>query len=379
MKRKCALIILFMFLFSLFTGCGGSEEIPTSQTTTVHVPAVTVGESSPTDANVVGTTNSTEIKNAESKVLKIGYLTDGLGDNSVNDAFFRGAQRFMEETGIELTVLEQRELQDYEMNARTLCQEDYDLLFFPFRKVGEIMIELAKEYPNTYFYVQDTEANLPNLTSYKFLSDDSAFLTGAFSVLMNQELGGKPQSAFIGGQRNPTLERAQYSYTAGSEYAGGNCTVVYVGSFTDLAKGKEVALQLYQEGHRFIQAYAGGTGTGVFQAAESMPEGYYALGEADGQFNLSDRIIASMVTKSGDTTYGILKSFYDGTLEPGYKQLGYADGITSIVYAPGKEDLIPTYVKDRIDELGKKIISGEIKCPTTEEEYKSFAEKHLGR
>ncbi len=70
---------------------------------------------------------------------------------------------------------------------------------------------------------------------------------------------------------------------------------MYVGSFTDVAKGKEIAMQMYQDDMKLIQAYAGGAGMGVYQAAESLPEGYYALGAANGQFHLSERIIASQI------------------------------------------------------------------------------------
>ena len=194
---------------------------------------------------------------------------------------------------------------------------------------------------------------------------------------MSQELGGEARSAFVGAVRDPNIERSQYAFMAGSEYVGGQCTSVYVGSFADLAKGKEIALQLYQDGHRFVQAFAGGSGLGVYQAAEAMPEGYYALGAANGQFNVSERIIASMAVNMGEITYTVLDAFGKGTLEPGFKSLGYVDNIVSILYAPGSEDLIPQSIKDQISELESKIISGEIVPPTTEEEYNAFAEAYL--
>lgn len=308
---------------------------------------------------------------------KIAYLTDRLGDNSVNDAFYSGAERFMEETGVEITTLEHTSLQDYEINARALCQEGYDLIVYPFSTAAEILLPLAEEFPDTHFYIQNTQSDLPNVTSYRFMNHESAFLTGAFSVLMNQELGGEAKSAFIGGMRNPTLEQAQFSFEAGSRYVEGEPTVVYVGSFTDIAKGKEVASQLYQDGYHLIQAYAGGAGTGVFQAAESMPEGYWALGEADGQFGLSERIVASMVANMGDLTYGVITDFTKGTLESGLKAVGYADGAVKIGYAPAHEAEIPQTVKDKIKELEELVVSGQIVPPTTQEEYDAFAAEYL--
>lgn len=368
MKKNVMALILAASVLAL-GGCSGNVEQKTDTTVQESTGQESKGQET--------TVSETAAQQSENKDIKIAYLTDRLGDNSVNDAFYSGVEKFKEETGLDITTLEHTGLQDYEINARTLCQEGYDLIVYPFSTAAELLLGLAEEYPETHFYIQNTESDLPNVTSYRFQAHEAAFLTGAFSVLMNQELGGDPKSVFIGGMRNPVLERAQYSFEAGSRYVGGDCAVVYVGSFTDIAKGKEVALQLYQDGYHLIQAYAGGAGIGVFQAAESLPEGYYALGEADGQFGLSERIIASMVANMGDLTYGVLKDFQNGTLESGLKMVGYTDGAVKIGFAPGKEEEIPDGVMEKIKELEEKVISGEIVPPTTEDEYNVFAGTYL--
>jgi basic membrane protein A len=368
MKKNVVLIITLALLTIFVAGCGsqgGQAQNAAPPQTAVPAP----GAQPPAGG---ANTASPEQKN-----LKIAFLVDRLGDNSTSDAFHSGVLRYEAETGNEVMVLEHPELQDYAINVRSLCEDGYGLIIYPFATAAELILPLAEEFPDTWFYIQNTPSDLPNVVSIRFMGNEAAFLTGAFSVLMNQEFGGEPKSAFVGGMQNPVLERAQFSFEAGSRYAGGEPTSVYIGSYTDIAKGKEISLQLYQSGIHVIQAYAGGAGTGVFQAAESLGGNYYAMGEADGQFGVSDRILASMVSKMGDMVYGVIQDYLNGDLEAGLKDAGYTEGIVSIEYAPGKEDLIPQSVKDKIKELEEKVISKEIMPPQTKEEYDAFAEEYL--
>ena len=189
---------------------------------------------------------------------------------------------------------------------------------------------------------------------------------------MNQELGGGNKAAFIGGMRNPDLERSQYGFTAGAEYVGGEATVVYVGNFTDVAKGKEIALQLYNNGMKLVQAFAGGAGMGVYQAAESVGEGVYAIGGAAGQFNLSDSIIASQVKLTGNPIYDVCMEFYEGGLEGGIRQFGLKEGAVGIKYNPLHEEEVSGDIKTQLEEIQGKIVSGEIVPPSNEDSFNAF-------
>lgn len=348
-------------------GCAGTskEETKAPETTTAVAAATTGGESVQADTTAEPVTGKSD--------MKVAFMVDRLGDNAANDESYRGMTEFTAKTGIEVTAVEAPELQDHEMNARTFAQEGYDLIVDGTSKTSELYAVIAPEFPDTHFIVlEGTVTDVPNVTCLRDRPSEAAFLVGAFNVLMNQELGGEAKAAFVGGVRNPDLERSQFGFTAGAEYVGGEATVVYVGNFSDIAKGKEIALQLYNQGMKVIQAFAGGAGMGVYQAAESMGEGYYALGAAAGQFHLSDSIIASQVKMSGTSIYDACMLFYEGKLEGGIITKGVKEGSVDIRYSPINEDKIPQSIKDQIAELREKVISGEIVPPMTEEEYKAF-------
>lgn len=318
-----------------------------------------------------------EGKTAEA--YKIGFIVGGkLGDQGFNDATLAGIEQFVEETGAELTTVETVELQDNEINARNFAQEGYDLVIIGNNMATELLPPVAEDFPDTHFIIfEGTVDGLSNVTSLRSRIAEAGFLTGAFSSLMNKELGGEMKSAFVGGVRNASLERSQYSFTAGSEYVGGESAVVYVGNFNDVTKGKEIALQLYKDGYKLVQGYAGTAGIGVFQAAESMGEGYYALGGATGQFEISPAILASQVKSIDRMVYDACTQFAAGTLESGILEVGLATGAVGIAYAPDSEGKIPQTVKDEIQELEDKIINGELVPPSNEGEYDTFAQQHL--
>lgn len=343
MKKVIALITAAALLTVSLVGCGGKEEKASADAA---------------DGN---------------QSLKIAYLTENLGDNGFNDEAYTGIERYMEDNNIKIDVVETKGLQDYEINARNFAQDHYDLILVTSASAEELIIPLAEEYPDSRFVIADgTVDDVENITCWESRVAESGFLLGVFNVLMNQHLGGDAKAAIILGMRSATLERTQYSFSAGAEWVDGEATTVYVGSFSDPAKGKEIALQLYQADMKLIQAYAGGSGLGVYQAAETMPEGYWALGAAYGQFDLSDRILASMTKNAGNIWYDVITSFSEGTLQNGIVSYGIKEGGVGIKYGPNSEGIIPQEIKDQVKELEDKIVAGEITPPQTEAEYLAF-------
>ena len=146
-----------------------------------------------------------------------------------------------------------------------------------------------------------------------------------------------------------------------------------MGDFTDIAKAKELALQMYNGGMMIVQAFAGGAANGVYQAVEGLEEGKYAMGAATGQFELSpDRIIASHIIKTDEYFATVCQQFIEGQLPSGIVKAGLADGATGIRLSPNIGDLVPQEILDAMEEIEQKLISGEIVPPTTEEELANY-------
>lgn len=111
---------------------------------------------------------------------------------------------------------------------------------------------------------------------------------------------------------------------------------------------------------------------GVYQAAESMGDGVYAIGGAAGQFNLSDSIMASQVKLTGNPIYDSCMEFYDGGLAGGIQRFGLKENAVGIKYNPLHQEKVPEGIVKQMEEIQEKIVKGEIAPPSTEDEYKTF-------
>lgn len=326
-------------------------------------------------AGCSSTSKSKENEGNGKKEYKIAMVAAGVfGDQGMNDALLNGMKMFTDKTGIEVTSVEVSEFSDHAINARNFAQQGYDLVLMG-GPVSEIIPEIAAEYPNTHFLLnKGTITDMENVTSVQFDEAGGGFLGGVFAVLMSKNLGGSGTVGWVGGERIPDLEKARYAFSAATKYAGGDCNVVYVGSFSDIAKGKEIALQLFNNGASIVQAYAGGASNGVYQAAESLDDNYYAMGCATGQFNLSpNKIVASSIVRYDDFFSSLLEEYVkNGKMEPGLVTADLKNDGSGLKYSPEIGNVIPEDIKKQIEEIEKKIISGEIKVPTTEDEYNQF-------
>jgi len=364
MKKALAMILGCTMAAMLLSACGKG---------TAPEPSVTA----PGSVDTQPASGDSQSTSGDWGNLRIGHLTERLGDQGFNDGCYEGVKRFADEYGCEMTVVEIPELNDYAINARNFAQEGYDILVLTTAAAVDLVKPVAEEFPETQFIITGgVTTGLKNLTSFEFAQFENGFVAGAFAALMNKELGGELKSGFVSGVRNPAMERSQYGFTAGSEYAGGTCTVVYVGDWNDAAKGKEIAMQMYSDGIKVVQAFAGGAGNGVYQAAETKGAGYYSMGNAGGHFELSDTIIASMLQSNGDAFYELCRKAAAGELDgsAGVSLLDMKSGVVAFGYNPKNEALVPQTIKDQVAEIEAKVKSGELVPPQTEAEYKAFQE-----
>ncbi len=339
MKKLVSLLAVTTLCFGMLTGCGSSTETAGSD-----------------------------------DELKVAMVAAGVfGDQGMNDALLNGMNLFTEETGVEVTSVEVTEFSDHEINARNFAEQGYDLIVMG-GPVSEVMPGIVEAFPDTHFIlIKGTIEDAPNVTSIQFDEAQPSFLGGAFAVLMSEHLGGEKSAGWVGGARIPDLEKARYAFVAGSEYVGGKTDVIYVGDFTDIAKGKEIALQMYNSGSKIVQGYAGAASTGVYQASESLDDTYYAMGSATGQFHMSPKIMTSVVVNYDEALSKLMTTFVnEGSIDSGVIVSNVETGGTGIKYSPDLESKVPQEIKDQISDLETKIISGDIVVPTTEEEYNAF-------
>lgn len=351
MKRLIILVLVTVLVMSAFTaGCSKSA------TNDPASPSSDAGGAPP------------------AKKVKVAMITDvgGLGDKGFNDTAYAGLQRAEKELGVQINVVESKEVGDYPTNLRTLAQSGYDLIFAVGAMMTDAVKGVAPEYPNTRFAIIDgTVDNLPNVASALYREQEAAFLLGAFAAQMTKT----NTVGFVGGMRIPVLERFEAGFRAGVQTVNPNvkALIAYTGSFTDVGKGKETANTLFQKDADIVSTAAGACNLGVFQAAKEKGDRYWVLGAGTGQFNLApDKILASQVKRIDNTGFDIIRNFTEGKFKAGISVYGLKEGGVDLAISPTLKDKVPEAVLTKVNSLRQAVISGQIVPPATVKDLANF-------
>lgn len=317
------------------------------------------------------------------KPLKVAIVYTGLlGDKSYNDSANIGAKKATEDFGVEVTSLEGLTAQEWEANLISACEDDYDLIIGASSNIADFIQEHGPNYPDKMFAVIDTTVDLPNVQSISFAQNEGSFLAGAAAALFTQhtEIEGVNDKAIIGwvgGMDIPVLHDFYTGYEQGAKYINPDIQILqsFAGSWTDPLKGKELTLAQFDQGADIVMNVASGTGPGILEAAKEA--GKYAIGvDLDQDNDQPGSVLTSMVKRVDSAVYLTIQSAVEGNFQGGStKYLSLAEnGVSLTDFSVMKEhlgDKFPQEIVDKVDELAKKIIDGEIKV----DNYKGFGKE----
>lgn len=317
------------------------------------------------------------------KPLKVAIVYTGLlGDKSYNDSANIGAKKSTDDFGVEVTSLEGLTAQEWEANLISACEDDYDLIIGASSNIADFIQEHGPNYPDKMFAVIDTTVDLPNVQSISFAQNEGSFLAGAAAALFTQhtEIEGVNDKAIIGwvgGMDIPVLHDFYTGYEQGAKYINPDIQILqsFAGSWTDPLKGKELTLAQFDQGADIVMNVASGTGPGILEAAKEA--GKYAIGvDLDQDNDQPGSVLTSMVKRVDSAVYLTIQSAVEGNFQGGStKYLSLAEnGVSLTDFSVMKEhlgDKFPQEIVDKVDELAKKIIDGEIKV----DNYKGFGKE----
>jgi basic membrane protein A len=169
---------------------------------------------------------------------------------------------------------------------------------------------VAKEFPKLNFVIVDMVVGLPNVQSVVFKEQEGSFLVGAMAAMASKT--GKV--GFVGGMDIPLIRRFQCGYEQGAKFANAkaevfaNMTGTTGAAWNDPTRGGELAKAQFAKGADVVFAAAGGTGTGVYQAAKDS--GKLAIGVDSNQNHLQPgTMLTSMLKRVDVAVYNVSKSF----------------------------------------------------------------------
>jgi len=287
----------------------------------------------------------------------------GLGDQSFNDAAWRGLNRAKEELGVDIAVVESSMMTDYEPNLSNLAESGADLIWAVGFLMTDAVENVASLYPNTKFGLIDAVVDEPNVLSFTFKDHEASYLAGVFAAMWTET--GK--IGFIGGMDVPVIERFESGFRAGVKATKPDAEILigYAGNFNDPGKGKELALTQYNQGADIIYHAAGATGLGLIEAAKET--GKWAIGVDSDQTVLDpEHVVASMLKRVDNAVFYGVEALVNDEFVATHLELGLAEGGVGLAYSKGIE--IPESILTAVEAANEDIVSGKIEVPGTRAE-----------
>ena len=201
-----------------------------------------------------------------------------------------------------------------------------------------------------------------------FTENESSFLVGVAAALATKT----KNVGFIGGVQTPLIQKFQAGYQAGVKAVDPSVKVQvsYISQapdfsgFNDPAKGKVIAEGQYDNGADVVYHAAGGSGSGLFQAAKEKNK--LAIGVDSDQYQTAPAdeksLILTSALKGVDTAvFNFIEQDSTGQFKPGFTRFSLKDN--GVGYATSNPIIDP--YKAKIDDFKAKIIAGTITVPTT--------------
>ncbi|WP_026379830.1 BMP family lipoprotein [Afifella pfennigii] len=308
----------------------------------------------------------------------IVYDLGGKFDKSFNEAAYRGAERFKEETGTDYRDFELQNDSQREQALRRFAQRGMNPVIGIGFSQAQAIEKVAEEFPETRFAIIDMVVEKPNVRSIVFKEHEGSYLVGMLAAMASET--GK--IGFVGGMDIPLIRKFACGYVEGAKAVNPdieiyqNMTGTTGAAWNDPVKGGELAKSQFDRGADVVYHAAGGTGIGVLQAAAD--EGKLGIGVDSNQNMLHPgAVLTSMVKRVDNAVYDAFEDVKNGVAMQewaGVEVLGLAEDGVGWSLDEHNAPLISEEMKARVEEASEKIKSGEIEvhdymsddtCPAT--------------
>jgi len=295
---------------------------------------------------------------------------------------------------------------EFDKQGRVYADQGYDLIFYPCDGHGPEVTRVANEFkdnPDIHWHVAATvldgdifpkgtpveELVIPsNLAVTDYIAfTNTYYLMGmiAGAVTKTNKVG------FIGGEEYPSIHRRMRAMQKGVLRSNPSCDVsqyVWVGSWVDVGKGKELAEAMHEYGCDVIMSYADGPAVGAATyCTEAGPPPYFM----GAMFPLQTKFPTSILCDGVEYTAAVMCKCVDSILNNTWSdvggkwsKLGYSKVDPAVAYVVGDyetsdvmpmgplinaqlKSVIPSDALALIDQVKGDIAAGTFKVPEISE------------
>ena len=313
-------------------------------------------------AVALGAVSLTAMAQAADVKPAVVYDMGGKFDKSFNEGVWNGIQRFQSETGIEVMEFEVTNEAQREQALRRMAERGATVVLGIGFAQADAIAAVSAEFPDTQFSIIDVSwLDSPNLRQYAFKEHEGSYLVGVAAAKASKT--GKV--GFVGGMDIPLISRFACGYVGGVKSVDANLEVFQnmtgttPSAWNDPAKGAELTRSQIDRGADVVYHAAGGTGTGVIQAAADA--GKLAIGVDSNQNGLAPgSVLTSMLKRVDVAAYETFMDAKNGEFTAGVNILGVAEGGVDWAVDENNASLITADIKAAVEAARADILSGKV-------------------
>jgi basic membrane protein A len=324
--------------------------------------------------------------------LKIMLVINGtLGDKSFFDSAQHGMDLLIEDGyNVEINTIElgwEEAAWETGLNDVMIDTDAYDLLITGTYQMVGFLGARAHLYPDKHFVVFDAAVPYDdpavcvdackNVYSVTYAQNEGSFLVGVYAAAITtsgiEDTNEDAIIGVVGGMEIPVINDFIVGYEQGACLVNPDIRVLvqYAGAFDDPAKGKEIALAMYEQKADIVFQVAALTGSGVFEAAQEQSR--FAIGVDKDQAlviqetdpDQAQRILTSMKKNVDYSLYRAVDLFLADELTFGEAEtLGIAEGGVGLADNDIYYDNTPENVLDLLDAVMEAVDAGDFTINT---------------
>ncbi len=262
---------------------------------------------------------------------RIALVCDKIGVNPFLTEMVRALEETSATYGFDQVVVECADNAAYEDNIRALVAEGCDLIIGGGWAAGDPLDKVSKEFPDACAYALiDSEIDNELVKCISYREQEGAYLIGKLAAYT---VDG--ESHVYGGvhcNEGPGSWKYRYGYMEGVKSIDPDATFVfnYTNSYSDPAKAKELAIQQFEQGCKFINGAAAAGDSGVYEAA--MEKGFYTSGQDVDETSADNPyIVSSQLKDTYQTVKNLVDEFFSGSWTPDNTAWGVSEGTIGAV------------------------------------------------
>lgn len=177
---------------------------------------------------------------AAAKTYKVAMILDStISDGGWGAACYSAMITAAKSEGFETKYTDGLQTADFVSTMKSYCDLGFDLIFAPGNQYTDAVKEVATDYPDVKFALLNGTVETSNIASILPDAKQIGYMAGALAGLMTKT----NKIGFIGGMELDTTKAKLACYEAAAKVVNPKVKAfsAYAGSFSDSAKGKEIA------------------------------------------------------------------------------------------------------------------------------------------